>query len=103
MSSWRDSIRSFSALKELRELLCAAEPAWVWAPDGSRVVWANAAGGLMLGGHRVEILWERRGAPTSHFRRSFEGVARRLPLQGTLARLRLLGDPWAVPLGCRCK
>jgi PAS domain S-box-containing protein len=103
MSSWRDSIRSFSALKELCELLCAAEPAWVWAPDGSRVLWANAAGGLMLGANRFEILWERRWAPTSQFRRSFEGVARRLPLQGTLARLRLLGDPWAVPLGCRCK
>src|SRR4051794_21696268 len=103
MNSWRDSLASFGALQELRPLVCAAEPAWVWTTDGSRVLWANAAGGRMLGAERFEILCGRKWAPASQFRRSFEGIARRLPLQGTLGRLRLLGDPWAVPLGCRCK
>src|SRR5205823_14089570 len=37
----------------------SAIPAWLWAADGARVIWANAAGAAALGAPSVAALTER--------------------------------------------
>ncbi len=45
----RDTALAFGALPEIGALLLSAEPAFVVARDGSRVLWVNPAGGARLG------------------------------------------------------
>ncbi len=49
MTGWRESALAFAAVPELGALLFSAEPAIVFARDGSRVLWANPAAGKLLG------------------------------------------------------
>src|SRR5262245_24322456 len=42
------------------ELITADRPAWLWAPDATRILWANAVGTAMFGAASVRALAERR-------------------------------------------
>jgi PAS domain S-box-containing protein len=99
----RDTALAFSALPELGALLLSAEPALIWSRDGSRVVWANPAGGACLGAENLGLLTERRWAEGHQLRRAIAGLARSLPEAGTLARLRLTDELPALPAACRCR
>jgi PAS domain S-box-containing protein len=103
MIPWRATFMSFSALPELRPLLLARDPAWAFSRDGSRVLWANPAAGACTGSADFPALWRRRWPEGRSLRREIANLNRMLPEKGTLARLRLLDDPRAVPLACRCR
>jgi PAS domain S-box-containing protein len=103
MIRWRDSILSFCALPEAATLLLAAAPAWIFADDGSRVLWANPAGGARLGAREFASLWERRWPRRHPLRREVESLARWLSDAGTLARLRIGEALPAVPTACRVR
>ena len=100
MTGWRDSALAFAAVPELGELLFSAEPAIIFARDGSRVLWANPAAGKLLGSAFASIA-ER--APGEGLRRAVGSLARAVPETGTLARLRLADDLAALPVLCRCR
>jgi PAS domain S-box-containing protein len=93
----------FSALPEAGRLLLAADPAWVWSLDGSRLLWANPAGGARLGAANFEALAGRHWPPGHPLRREIESLARLLTEKGSLARLRLAGGSRALPIACRCR
>jgi PAS domain S-box-containing protein len=101
--SWRDAFVSFSALPELGPLLLARDPAWAFSRDGSRVLWANPAAGARTGDAGFSALWRRRWREGRSLQREIANLNRMLPEKGTLARLRLVDDPRAVPLACRCR
>src|SRR3954468_1998110 len=100
MIPWQDCVLTFSALPEVGPLLLASDPAWVWSADGSRLLWANPAGGLRLGVDDFDTLSTRLWRPSHPLRREIEGLARSLPEKGSLARLRLAGDVRALPIAC---
>ncbi len=99
----RDTALAFSALPEGGTLLLSAEPALIFARDGSCVVWANPAGGALLGARNFAALVERRWLEGHPLRRAIAGLARSLPQGGTLARLRLTDELPALPIACRCR
>jgi PAS domain S-box-containing protein len=102
MTFWQDSVQSFSALPEIGPLLLSGDPAWIWARDGSRVLWANPAGAAKLGAERFAELWKRSWTPAHPLRRDIAALVRSLPERGSLARLRLTDALPAIPLACRC-
>jgi PAS domain S-box-containing protein len=103
MLSWQDSFLTIGASPEARPLVAAAEPAWVFARDGQRVLWANPAGGAFLGIFRFAALSQRSWAPGHPLRRELDRLARSLPENGSFARLRLTQTLHCVPLDCRCR
>jgi PAS domain S-box-containing protein len=103
MTSWRNIVEAFGATAEACGLVHAAEPAWVFARDGSRVLWANPAGGALLGARRFAALAEHRWAVGHPLRREIANLARSVPEKGSLARLRIADTVFAVPLACRCQ
>jgi len=98
----RDTALAFSALPEVGALLLSASPAWIWSRDGSRIIWANPAGGERLGAADFAALSARRWAEGHPLRRSIASLVRSLPEAGTLARLRLTEELPALPAACRC-
>ena len=103
MIPWRDTVLSFAAEEAVGPLLAGAEPAWVWSRDGSRILWANVAGGALLGTARFAELAARRWPAAHPLRRDIENLVRLSPERGTLARLRLRDDPYGLPSPCRCR
>ena len=93
----------FSALPDAGPLLLAADPAWIWSSDGSRVLWANPAGGRLLDAANFDALASRRWPPAHPLRREIEGLGRSLSDKGSLARLRIASDLRALPVACRCR
>ncbi len=102
MTSGRDTALAFCATPEAGTRLMSAVPAWIWAPDGSRILWANPAGGVRLGAASFAELSRRRWEEHHTLRRSLSALARTLSPSGTLARLRLTDDLLAQPVLCRC-
>src|SRR5262245_31387385 len=100
--SWRDMALAFGAAPEAGALLLSPVPAWIWSRDGGRVLWANPVGGKALGASRFAALAERRWPEIHPLRRALASLARALPDQGMLARLRLVDDLHSLPTACRC-
>ena len=98
---WRDTALAFAAVPELGARLLSAEPAIIFARDGSCVLWANPAAGRKLGTRTFAALAERAVGAT--LQRSVGGLARAMTEQGTLARLRLTDDLAALPVLCGCR
>jgi PAS domain S-box-containing protein len=103
MNPWRDTALGLSAIPETGPLLLSAAPAWIWSRDGSRVLWANPAGGRTLGAASFGALWDRRWPEAHPLRRAIASLSRALPEQGMLARLRLTKNSLALPTACRCR
>ena len=103
MSGWRESVLSFSALPEVGPLLLASDPAWIWSRDGSRILWANPAGGARLGAANVANALRRRWPENHPLRREVEGLFRAAPEKGTLARLRIVDDSRSLPVAARVR
>src|SRR5688572_22468123 len=103
MSGWRESVLSFSALPEVGPLLLASDPAWVWSRDGSRILWANPAGGARLGAANLWTALRRRWLESHPLRREVKGLFRAAPEKGTLARLRIVDDSRSLPVAARVR
>ena len=103
MGGWRETVLAFSSVPDVRALLASAEAAFIWSRDGNRILWANPAGGALLGVMRFRAVWDRRWASGHTLRRTIANLARAMPKHGTLARLRLADDPRETPIACRCR
>jgi PAS domain S-box-containing protein len=81
-----------------------AWPAWLWSADGSRVLWANAAGAAIFGAANVTELEQRRFAASDASIAQIIRLAATLPsgAQGRLERLRGLGAGFGRALTCLC-
>ncbi|CCE00374.1 PAS domain S-box protein [Bradyrhizobium sp. STM 3809] len=81
-----------------------ALPAWLWAADGSRVLWANAAGARALGATNVPALLAKTFGPADSHRRQVAQLGRQLPETGAtrLERLRGFGAPLGTLATCGC-
>jgi PAS domain S-box-containing protein len=81
-----------------------ARPAWLFAPDGSRVLWANPVGARAFGASSGAMLSLRGFGPADARRRQVAQLARRLPESGAagLARLRGFGATLGGLATCSC-
>jgi PAS domain S-box-containing protein len=81
-----------------------ALPAWLWSADGTRVLWANAAGARALGAANVPALIAKTFGPADQHRRQIAQLSRRLPENGALRleRLRGFGAPLGTLATCGC-
>ncbi|WP_315812902.1 PAS domain-containing sensor histidine kinase [Bradyrhizobium sp. SZCCHNR2028] len=79
-------------------------PAWLWSADGSRVLWANAAGARALGAASATALIAKALGPADAHRRQVAQLGRRLPENGNLRleRLRGFGAPLGTLATCGC-
>jgi PAS domain S-box-containing protein len=82
----------------------SARPAWLFAPDGSRVLWANPPAASAFGAANSAGLAMRRFGPADERRRQIARLARRLPESGAarLERLRGFGAPLSGLVTCSC-
>ena len=72
-----------SALPTVGPALLSARPTFVWAADGRRVLWANAAGAAFFGVAEVDSLLERRFSETLPSTSQIARFARALPKGAT--------------------
>ncbi|WP_407156625.1 sensor histidine kinase [Bradyrhizobium sp. STM 3557] len=81
-----------------------ALPAWLWAADGSRVLWANPLGAKAFGAASGIALAGRSFGPADSHRRQVAQLAPRLPENGAvrLERLRGFGAPLGTLSTCGC-
>jgi PAS domain S-box-containing protein len=81
-----------------------ALPAWLWAADGSRVLWANPVGAKAFGAANGVALAGRSFGPADAHRRQVAQLAPRLPENGAvrLERLRGFGAPLGTLSTCGC-
>jgi PAS domain S-box-containing protein len=81
-----------------------AAPAWLFAADGSRVLWANAAGAAAFGEISPKALGDRVFDPSHPVAREVSRLAATLPVAGTmqLSRLRGFGGGVGRLLLCAC-
>src|SRR4051812_40933626 len=95
-----DPILALTRDARLSPYAMSAMPAWLWAGDASRVVWANAAGATALGVATPIALTERRFAPEEPVAVDVARIAAALPANGAprLERLRGIGSN----LVCTC-
>jgi len=82
----------------------SGRPAWLWANDGTRILWANPAGAAVFGVHNSTALAKRIFGPADQHRRQVARMAGRLPLNGAvrLERLRGFGMSLEQLLTCAC-
>jgi PAS domain S-box-containing protein len=88
----------------LAPYMVSAAPAWLWAADGSRVLWANAAGAVALDAATPAALRGRRFATTKLPAAVIPRLAATLSRSGDvrLERLRGFGAALGRPLACAC-
>jgi len=89
----------------LADLGASPLPAWLWASDGSRILWANAVGAAMFGAATVGALQQRPFEPKKHpAAQQVARLARALPTNGTarLERLRGFAPGVGRLLTCSC-
>jgi PAS domain S-box-containing protein len=81
-----------------------AAPAWLWAADGSRILWANAAGAAAFGEDSPKAFGGRHFDPGHPAAREISRLAMALPAAGTmqLARLRGFGGGVGRIVLCSC-
>lgn len=79
-------------------------PAWLWSPDGSRVLWANAVGAKLFGAAHGAALAEKTFGPADTHRRQVSRLARQLSANGAirLERLRGFGARLGTLMTCAC-
>jgi PAS domain S-box-containing protein len=79
-------------------------PAWLWSPDGARVLWANPVGASLFGAPNTASLAARTFGPADSHRRQVAQLSRRLPAGGAvrLERLRGFGAPLGGLMTCGC-
>ncbi len=82
----------------------SALPTWLWAIDGTRILWANAAGAAAFGARSSSELSGRSLSPADRHRRQIAALAGRLPLSGAkrLERLRGFGAQLGLLQTCAC-
>src|SRR5262249_10224518 len=82
----------------------AAAPAWLWAADGTRVLWANAAGAALLGAKTLAELSERRISTSQPLAAQVVRLAGTLPYGGAtrLERMRGIGISVGRAVACAC-
>ncbi len=82
----------------------SALPVWLWAHDGTRILWANPAGAAVFGARNSTALAARTFGPADQHRRQIARLAGRLALNGTtrLERLRGFGTSLGLLLTCAC-
>jgi PAS domain S-box-containing protein len=82
----------------------SALPAWLWAVDGTRVLWANPVGAKLFGAANGASLAKKIFSPADSHRRQVAQLAGRLPPAGAIRLERLHG--FGAPLGglatCGC-
>ena len=79
-------------------------PAWLWTADGTRILWANAAGARLFGAASAAALAEKTFGPADRHRRQVARLAGRLRA-GCAIRLERLHGFGAAPGGlvtCGC-
>jgi PAS domain S-box-containing protein len=88
-----DPLLTFLRDPRLANHAVAAAPAWLWAADGTRVLWANAAGAAVLSAANPHALAERRMSPAHPLASQVVRLAGTLPHGGAtrLERLRGIG------------
>src|SRR5262245_58090285 len=99
---------SGSELSRLRDsrlapLATAALPAWLWSPDASHIVWANAVGAAVFGAATAAAIRSRRFDAREPAAAQIARIAPSLATgaQPRLARLRGFGAGPDLPLGER--
>ncbi len=82
----------------------SALPVWLWANDGTRILWANPAGAAVFGARNSTALAARTFGPADQHRRQVARLAGGLALNGTarLERLRGFGMSLGLLLTCAC-
>src|SRR5438046_2156077 len=77
-------------------------PAWLWSADGSRILWANAAGAAIFGAATASACSKRRFHATELPAAQVIRLAATLPSGGQerFERLRGLGATMGRPLTC---
>ena len=82
----------------------SALPAWLWAVDGTRILWANPVGAKLLGAPNAAELAKKSFGPADQQRRQVAQLANRLSPQGAirLERLRGFGAPLGTLVTCGC-
>jgi PAS domain S-box-containing protein len=88
----------------LAALATSAWPAWLWSADGSRMLWANAAGAAIFGAATVAECEQRRFAAGDAAAAQIIRLAATLPAgaQERLERLRGFGAGFGRALTCLC-
>ena len=71
-------------------------PAWLWTADGTRILWANAAGARLFGGASAAALADKTFGPADRHRRQVARLAGRLLAGGAIRLERLHGFGAAV-------
>ncbi|MBB4372756.1 PAS domain S-box-containing protein [Bradyrhizobium sp. cir1] len=77
---------------------------WLFAVDGSRVLWANPVGARLFGAAHAAALAEKIFGPADSHRRQVARLARQLPASGAvrLERLRGFGARLGTLMTCAC-
>jgi PAS domain S-box-containing protein len=79
-------------------------PAWLWSPDGTRILWANPAGAKLFGAANATALAAKTFGPADPHRRQVAQLAGRLLPAGAtrLERLRGFGAWLGTLVTCAC-
>ena len=71
-------------------------PAWLWTADGTRILWANAAGARLFGASGAAALADKTFGPADRHRRQVARLAGRLLAGGAIRLERLQGFGAAI-------
>jgi signal transduction histidine kinase len=99
-----ESERALLQFPQLAALATSPCPAWLWAPDGSSILWANAVGAAIFGVTHAGDIGKSRFAASDAAAVQIPRLAATLPSGGQqrLERLRGLGAGFGRALTCAC-
>src|SRR5258708_15809605 len=95
-----DSILAQTRDARLTPLATSGIGAWLWAPDATHVIWANASGAAVLGAETPATLTEKRFDPEEPFAQDIARLAASLPATGAARLERVRGT--GSNLGSTC-
>src|SRR5690242_10941457 len=98
--TWPQSLLALTRDARLSPHAMSAIPAWLWATDGSRVLWSNASGAAVLGAATPVELTGQQFAPEHPFAADVARLAETLPASGAQRFERLRGT--GSNLVCTC-
>jgi signal transduction histidine kinase/PAS domain-containing protein len=103
MNSAEFPLRAFSDPRLARHATSPL-PAWLWASDGSHILWANPVGAAVFGAADGASLSRQKFGPADAHRRQVAHLAHRLPPSGAmrLERLRGFGATLGMVVTCSC-